>query len=315
MAQQGINLQDLQRLLKKSGSRWEARETPLTHLAPDAQQRRLGFIPHIPLPDRERLALRHHETDALEMRPRTYPATFDWRSEQGQSYTTLVRDQGDCGSCVAFATVASIEAMARIEDRNPNLMIDLSEAQLFYCIAANEGCTCDSGWSIAAACEAVQKIGLICEESYPYVAGNQSQPCPPGALNWQQQPNVQIVSWHSIQSISEMKMWVAAHGPLTVGFSVYEDFISYASGIYHHVHGNLLGGHAVSIVGYDDTQRCWICKNSWGSGWGEQGFFRIAYGQCGIDAEAWAIQHVRQNQPQPQTAAAAAAAQPANVVR
>jgi C1A family cysteine protease len=118
---------------------------------------------------------------------------------------------------------------------------------------------------------------------------------------------VQIASWHSVQSIGEMKAWIAAHGPLTVGFSVYEDFASYASGVYHHVSGDLLGGHAVSIIGYDDTQRCWVCKNSWGTGWGEQGFFRIAYGQCGIDAEAWVIQHVQQNQPLSQVAAAAPA--------
>lgn len=304
MAQQGINLQDLQRLLKKSGSRWEARETPLTHLAPDAQQKRLGFIPHIPLQERERIALRHHETDALEMSPRTYPATFDWRNERGQNYTTPVRDQGDCGSCVAFATIASLEAMLKIEDRNPNLMIDLSEAQLFYCIGGNEGCTCDTGWNIAAAFDAVHKMGLVSEECFPYVPGNQNQVCPPCAVNWQQQSNVQIASWHSMQAISEMKAWIAAHGPVTVGFSVYQDFVSYSSGVYHHVSGDLLGGHAVSVIGYDDTQRCWICKNSWGCGWGEQGFFRIAYGQCGIDAEAWVVQHVRQNQPLPPVAAA-----------
>jgi hypothetical protein len=39
----------------------------------------------------------------------------------------------------------------------------------------------------------------------------------------------------------------------------------------------------VTIVGYDDGQQCWICKNSWGPGWGESGFFRIGYGECGID--------------------------------
>jgi C1A family cysteine protease len=43
----------------------------------------------------------------------------------------------------------------------------------------------------------------------------------------------------------------------------------------------------VSVVGYDDATGCWICKNSWGAGFGEGGFFRIAYGNCGIDAEMW----------------------------
>ena len=40
----------------------------------------------------------------------------------------------------------------------------------------------------------------------------------------------------------------------------------------------------MAIVGYDDNTGCWICKNSWGTGWGEQGFFRIAYGQCNIES-------------------------------
>jgi hypothetical protein len=49
------------------------------------------------------------------------------------------------------------------------------------------------------------------------------------------------------------------------------------------------------VVGYDDDHGCWICKNSWGTGWGEGGFFRIAYGQCGIDAQMWAINGIVQN--------------------
>jgi C1A family cysteine protease len=64
---------------------------------------------------------------------------------------------------------------------------------------------------------------------------------------------------------------------------VYQDFFSYRSGVYRHVSGGAAGGHCVEIVGYDDAQGCWICKNSWGANWGEGGFFRIAYGECQID--------------------------------
>jgi C1A family cysteine protease len=51
------------------------------------------------------------------------------------------------------------------------------------------------------------------------------------------------------------------------------------------VSGALAGGHCVTLIGYDDAQGCWIGKNSWGTGWGEAGFFKIAYGECGI--ETW----------------------------
>jgi hypothetical protein len=46
------------------------------------------------------------------------------------------------------------------------------------------------------------------------------------------------------------------------------------------------------VVGYDDVAQCWICKNSWGAGWGDHGFVRIGYGECGLDAEMWAVESV-----------------------
>ncbi|HMK64558.1 MAG TPA: C1 family peptidase, partial [Thermodesulfobacteriota bacterium] len=62
-------------------------------------------------------------------------------------------------------------------------------------------------------------------------------------------------------------------------FSVYADFFSYHGGIYSYTTGAYQGGHAVLIVGYDDVNQCFIVKNSWGTGWGESGYFRIAYNQ------------------------------------
>ena len=52
--------------------------------------------------------------------------------------------------------------------------------------------------------------------------------------------------------------------------------------IYRHASGRLEGYHAIAVVGYSETEQCWICKNSWGTGWGEGGWFRIRYGECGI---------------------------------
>ena len=60
---------------------------------------------------------------------------------------------------------------------------------------------------------------------------------------------------------------------------VYEDFMHYKSGIYSYTTGKKLGGHAILLVGYNDAESYFIVKNSWGTGWGEDGFFRIAYSE------------------------------------
>jgi C1A family cysteine protease len=84
---------------------------------------------------------------------------------------------------------------------------------------------------------------------------------------------------------AQIKEWVSTKGPVSSCFVVYDDFFSYRSGVYRHVTGGEAGGHCVSIVGYNDNPGYWICKNSWGTGWGDQGFFCIAYGECAI--ETW----------------------------
>ena len=60
---------------------------------------------------------------------------------------------------------------------------------------------------------------------------------------------------------------------------VYSDFFYYSTGVYHYTTGTYEGGHVILIVGYDDVNQYFICKNSWGTGWGERGFFRIAYSE------------------------------------
>ena len=83
--------------------------------------------------------------------------------------------------------------------------------------------------------------------------------------------------------ITQRKQYIANVGPMMCVFEVYNDFFGYGTGVYSHVTGGLAGLHCVEVIGFDDLLRCWICKNSWGVGWGDAGFFKIAYGQCNID--------------------------------
>lgn len=71
---------------------------------------------------------------------------------------------------------------------------------------------------------------------------------------------------------------------------VYQDFMSYKGGVYKHTSGGFLGGHAVEMIGWgvENGQEYWLCKNSWGPNWGEQGYFRIAFGEVSVDTDVWA---------------------------
>jgi cathepsin B len=82
-------------------------------------------------------------------------------------------------------------------------------------------------------------------------------------------------------------------GPISGAFTVYEDFADYSSGVYQHVTGEYLGGHAIKIIGWgetDDGVKYWLVANSWNETWGEKGFFRILRGvnECGIEDNVYA---------------------------
>ncbi|KAF4752547.1 hypothetical protein FOZ63_012333 [Perkinsus olseni] len=79
---------------------------------------------------------------------------------------------------------------------------------------------------------------------------------------------------------------IMTNGPVSAAFLVYEDFTSYKSGVYKHTTGALLGGHGVEIIGWgtENGTPYWLVKNSWNDEWGDGGFFKIAQGDCGINA-------------------------------
>lgn len=82
---------------------------------------------------------------------------------------------------------------------------------------------------------------------------------------------------------------IMTYGPVTAAFTVYADFEAYKSGVYQHVTGSYLGGHAIKILGWgvDNGTPYWLVANSWNNDWGENGFFRIKRGnnECGIEGQ------------------------------
>lgn len=99
---------------------------------------------------------------------------------------------------------------------------------------------------------------------------------------------IKPLSTKGFRNPTSIKVEILKNGPVETGFSVYEDFMYYTSGIYVHTSGSYLGGHAVKIIGWgtENGVDYWLCANSWNTSWGEQGYFKIKVGQCGIDSDA-----------------------------
>lgn len=285
-----IDHQTLNATLANTGARWRALTT--APIVPHA----LGYSPgpdEVSLQTREVLAMtgyRHFRATA-GVAPPSYPVEYDWRAATKPglapgNYVTPIRDQGQCGSCVSFGSVAALESAALIRDATPGYEFDRSEAFLFFCHEGVSGGDCEHGWNVTEALTSLQGAGTPDEQCFPYT--DFQQPCN-ACPDWSARV-LKTTSGHSTNSTSAMKSWIANHGPMIACFNVYEDFDAYSSGIYHHVSGAFRGGHCVCCIGYSDVEHAWICKNSWGPGWGEHGFFRIGYGQVGIDATMWALE-------------------------
>lgn len=272
--------------LEEQGQPWTAAENPLTRMSDDDRRIRLG----VPLPDeaqRAEIDARQARATAMHQEARAAaagaPASFDARDVGGQNYVTAVRDQGSCGSCVAFGAVAVLETTAAYTRRQPSLELDLSEAHLFYTHGGSVGRTCQNGWLPLPALEMCRDIGVTYENYFPYTSGNTGGQ----SLNsdWANRLARCVQLADPTGNPAAIKEHIARYGAITACFVVHDDFFAYRSGVYRHVSGDVAGGHCVALIGYDDAQGCWIAKNSWGPGWGDNGYFRIAYGQC--DIEAW----------------------------
>lgn len=203
-----------------------------------------------------------------------YPIEFDWR-ELG--HVTSIKFQGYCGSCVSFATVSVLESMISIEK---GLSVNLSEADHFFC--SSHG-TNHNEWWPSVAFEQIKTRGVSDEECFPYhksiIYGCPiCEPC-----SDRENRTFKVNNVVKLFDNTETKKYISTIGPVTAIMKLYLDFFYYGNGIYNHIEGDFDGEHCVTIVGYSDINQCWICKNSFGKYWGDNGYFKIAYGDCDID--------------------------------
>jgi len=213
----------------------------------------------------------------------TAPPAWDWRDASldnvSGDWMTPVKSQGACGSCWGFAALGALEAMVNIRAGSPSVDVDLSEQYLLSCPNGG-GC---SGWNAWWAYRYLRDNGgAITESCFPYEADDRV-PCSDKCDGWRD-TLFPVTGYDGMQTPprQEIKAALVEHGPLVAEMAVMEGFGGYTGGVYEHPGEESARdiNHQVVIVGYDDMQGCWIVRNSWGQNWGENGYFRIAYGDC-----------------------------------
>ncbi|RLJ01789.1 MAG: hypothetical protein DRP11_03855, partial [Candidatus Aenigmatarchaeota archaeon] len=207
------------------------------------------------------------------------PEYFDWRDYKGQNWLTPVRLQL-CGDCWAFATVGVIEAKYNIQENNPNLDIDLSEQYLVSDCCDAGSC---SGGYVAFSC--TENTGVAEEICIKYTGTNTG--CP----NMCDDAPIPIDLWKTSGEITvnggkNIRHALVKNGPMYVAIDATPLSASDRkdrNGCTIYTCGGDHTDHGVVLVGYDDDNRYWIVKNSWGVLSGCSGYYSLDYNTCNIN--------------------------------
>lgn len=254
------DLSKLREAIRRKGLRWKVGAHPLSRLSPAEQRKRL--LPGAPVPETA-------PRNRFYFSPTEFPRTFDWRGVDGRSYVTPPKDQGGNPVCIAYAVTGAVES---------NLLITLdpflaSQGGITSSIDLSEHALYALNTKYPSVREFVTGVGLPPESSY------QEGDAAPSA-GWQLE-TVRVGECRDYRDLTmdEVKALIVLHGPLVAGLNVPADFFDYRGGVYASVSADIRGFHLVLVIGYDDVQECFICKNSWGQERGEGGYFRIAYSE------------------------------------
>jgi len=255
------------------------------------------------------------------------PDSFDSRTQWANCANIIghVRDQSACGSCWAFGSTEAFNdrhCIATGDNKTFFAPEDTNDCCSGLSCGGSNGC---NGGQPSGAWNWFQKTGVSTGGDYPDVGkGTSCKPyslpscahhvtpppgvtaCPsteyrtPKCASTCSETGYNTTTYakdkffakssYSLRNAVDMQNDILANGPITVSMTVYEDFESYVSGVYHHVTGSNLGGHSIKIIGWgvDGTTPYWLVVNSWNTYWGESGLFRIVRGtnECGIEGSA-----------------------------
>lgn len=213
--------------------------------------------------------------------PAALPASLDWRTS---GIVPAVRDQGGCGSCWAFGTVGIMESAIK---KAGGSLTDLSEQFLVSCNKDGWNCA-DGGWTAHkyhynTLGKSQTKVGAVLESEKPYTSRDGTCRVALG------HPYI-LASWKFITgseskmpTVEQIKTAIYTYGPVTAGVCADSGWDAYSGGVYNPTSNKCDGStdHQIILVGWDDAESAWILRNSWGAGWGENGYMRIGWDTTG----------------------------------
>lgn len=199
------------------------------------------------------------------------PDHYDWRDHVAKEVIPAIKNQGNCGSCWAHSVVSAVEWQKAIHGEK---LVKLAPQELVSCDKTQMACR---GGFFTALDYAVEP-GVTYEKDFPYVGKNVA--CKANLPH-----DVKLVEWGYVgdqnrqPTVDEIRNAVITTGPVPVDMYADARFQSYKSGIFgangcSHAQSN----HMVLIIGWDMPSKSWIVQNSWGTAWGEKGYFRIRQG-------------------------------------
>jgi len=229
------------------------------------------------------------------------PSEFNWKNIDGRDWTTPAKNQGNCGSCWLFSAMGALESVVNIREGCAELDPDFSEQYILSCLP--EAGSCNGGnvqkcvfYFINSTSPAGNyHNGVILESCFRYYADDDI-PCNDKCENWKDflVPILDYNECWTYENIPELrdtiKSLVYQKGPIMVYFWVTQRFINWGklhklpSQYYPDYNENCPNfvNHGITVVGWKDDPSIgnggyWICKNTWGSNWGYDGFFNIEY--------------------------------------
>lgn len=215
------------------------------------------------------------------------PSEFSWKDIDGVNFVTPIRNQKRLPSCETFAITAALETMVQYKVGYP-FGCDLSEAHLYFYSGGNT----DWGSFPENDTNFLKEYGIPDEACWPYPNDNYQYPLNTTSPDWKNR-TVKITDWYYLpEDINAIKSAIVNNGPVPTYFQVFEDFVYYKEGIYRHRWGKFSGIHYICIVGYNDDPGYWICKNSWGPDYLNEGWFNIAYGECSIEKKSFYLEGI-----------------------